>query len=331
MTGLVKAIIGAQYPSKEAFDENRSGFETLKKYISDADKDVQPPHWELASVTDKRGYYNIVVLSYWPSNETFDHWKDESGFNTWWESLNPEDTEHGCGFFLEVLTPTLDRFETVFSNNEVPEGAANMREKISGEMAEHAYWGSMRDRLALAQIDNLEGKKWITSPMESDLPTSNEQDDAKKKRIKVEPKHNLCIIRSGQDWSATLPSERDLYLSTMHPVLITGMTFLRDHGAEVGCYSMSLMDVLDPSTYESNQERTFGLGYFDDIANLEYWSKSHQTHIDIFGGFLKYAKKLDNVLSLRLFHEIFVLERGMQRFEYVGCHGETGMLNSLRG
>jgi hypothetical protein len=68
--------------------------------------------------------------------------------------------------------------------------------------------------------------------------------------------------------------------------------------------------------------------YFDDLSSLERWSKSHQTHIDIFGGVLRYAKKLDNVLGLRLFHEVLVLEPSQQFFEYVGCHGETSMLGS---
>ena len=33
----------------------------------------------------------------------------------------------------------MDCFETVFLKNEVPEGTANMREKISGEIGEHTY------------------------------------------------------------------------------------------------------------------------------------------------------------------------------------------------
>lgn len=140
----------------------------------------------------------------------------------------------------------------------------------------------------------------------------------------------IGVIRSGQDWSKTLPEERKLYLETMHPVMITGMNFLRDEGQEVGCYSMNVWDVVDSETHEANRERTFGLGYFDDLANLERWSKSHQTHIDIFGGFLMYAKKLNFQLSLRLFHEIYVLDEEQQFFEYVNCHGETGMLNTVK-
>ncbi|KAJ4399788.1 hypothetical protein N0V91_009152 [Didymella pomorum] len=104
----------------------------------------------------------------------------------------------------------------------------------------------------------------------------------------------------------------------MHPVLIKG------------CFANDLWDVIDSSTYEARLEKTFGLGFFDDLSSLESWSKSHQTHLDIFGGFLMYAKKLKNVLSLRLFHEIYVLEACQQILEYVSYHEETGMLNALQ-
>lgn len=50
------------------------------------------------------------------------------------------------------------------------------------------------------------------------------------KRVRVPGKKNLCVIRSGQDSSATLPAERKLDLEMMHPVLIKGMTFLRNEG-----------------------------------------------------------------------------------------------------
>ena len=85
------------------------------------------------------------------------------------------------------------------------------------------------------------------------------------------------------------------------------------------------MTVLDPDTF-APLEKTFGLGYFDDLASLEKWSKSHKTHLDIFGRFLNYAKELENQVALRLFHEVLVLEGQQQEWEYVGCHGKTGML-----
>jgi hypothetical protein len=40
----------------------------------------------------------------------------------------------------------------------------------------------------------------------------------------IRPQESV-IIRSGQDWSDTLPEDRKLYLETMHPVLRKGMNF----------------------------------------------------------------------------------------------------------
>ncbi|ORY04977.1 aldoxime dehydratase [Clohesyomyces aquaticus] len=319
---LVLAIIGAQYTTTS--DNDRVGILTIESFMSKTPEPLRPSFWEISAVVDKRGAFNIAVLAYWPNKESHASWEAGSGFGAWWES--PEREAEGHGWFYEVLRPTVDRFETIFSNYEHPEGAANMQEKISEEIAEHGYWGSMRDRLAVAQNDKLEGQNWESA----DERSPEDSGGNKPKRVSVPGKKNLCVIRSGQDWSDTLPEERKLYLETMHPVLIQGMNFLRDEGRKIGCYDMNLWDVVDSKTYDTNRERTFGLGYFDDLVSLEYWSKSHKTHVDIFGGFLVYAKKLDNVISLRLFHEVYVLQAGQQSFEYIGCHAKTGMLNSLQ-
>lgn len=323
MKDLVIAIIGAQYSSASTSDG--AGISAIKNFMITAKQGLRPSFHEIISVTDKRGAYNIAVIAYWPSSEAHERWETESGFDVWWESGERENEEHG--WFQEILRPTVDRFETVFSNNEIPEGAATMQEKISGELQEHGYWGSVRDRIAAAQDDNLEGEKWLSTNGDANSPKAI--NGSASKRVRVPGKQNLCIIRSGQDWSDTLPEERKLYLETMHPVLTEGMNYLRDNGHEIGCYANNLWDVVDPQTHEASLERTFGLGFFDDLKSLEYWSKSHQTHINIFGGFLMYAKKLDNIISLRLFHEIYVMQASQQFFEYVGCHGETSMLNSL--
>ncbi|KAF2623772.1 aldoxime dehydratase [Macroventuria anomochaeta] len=281
MSNLVMATIGAQYPSAAAF--TTASIEKMKSFITTSPSST-PSFWEATSVTDKRGFYNIAIIAYWPSTPYYEFWKSESGFGAWWRS-----PDHMA----------------VFSNSEVPEGAANMREKISGEMGEHAYWAD----------DRLESDKFV--PDVKHGGTNGAHEGEKSKSMRVPGKKNLCVIRSGQNWFTTPPAERKLYLETMHPVLIKGMTFLRDEGKAIGCYANNLWNVVDSSTYEAIFEKMYGF-------------KSHQTHLDIFGGVLMYAKKLNNVPSLRLFHETYVLEEDHRFFEYVGWHEETGMLNALR-
>ncbi|KAK7750296.1 hypothetical protein SLS62_007813 [Diatrype stigma] len=349
---LVMAVIGVQYASKsdaEADVETGAGISKLMSFTkhtssSSSSPTAAPSFAELASATDSRGFFNVAVLAYWTSRATYDAWAAASGFDVWWASLDrPQDEaeeeqgrkgggggdgdtngETRRGWFREVFFPSMDRLETIFTDDQVPEGAGHLGVgSISGPVREHGYWGSMRDRLPIAQTDALAGEKWTGG--------GTEVGGAERcSRVRVPGKKNLAIIRSGQDWSATRSEERTLYLETMHPVLARGMGFLRDRGGEVGCYSCRFMDVVGEDDQNNDStDRTFGLAYFDELASLEAWSREHQTHLDIFRGFFRYARSLDNSIGLRLFHEVLVLEPEQQLFEYIGCHGGTGMLASL--
>jgi hypothetical protein len=322
---LVMAVLGAQFASRRD-ETSRKAIAKLTSFISseNVDASFRPRFYEFASVTDASGHYNETVLSYWSSTAAYKQWATDSGFQQWWDTLDPEKESHG--WFVEVFFPTMDRIETVFSVSEAPEGAAHMREGFSGPITEHGYWGSMRDRLPASQTESLDGDK-----ADWKVKESKEEAGAKKRRIRVPGTPNLAVIRSGQDWAATLPAERELYLAELRPVLAKGMDFLRDHGDEVGCYSCQLMDVVDAGTGKADQDRTFGLAYFDELASLERWSKEHPTHVNIFGSFMRYAKKLQDAMTLRLFHEVLVLEPEQQLFEYVGCHAATGMLTAVNG
>lgn len=315
---IVMAVIGAQYASA-AENDGVAISKVLKFMESSTDTAVRPSFWELASVTDVNGSYNIAVIAYWPSKEAYERWNTASDFRSWWERLDAEDQQHG--WFMEVFSPTTDRFETIASDEEVLEGSANMREKSSGPIQEHVYWGSMRDRMPVCQTDAVPG--------DTTGSTTQQTISTLRRRVRVSGRQNLVVIRSGQDWSNTRPEEHKLYLDKMLPPLVEGMTFLRDQGRDTGCYSCRLMDVVDNDTFEADKDRTFGLAYFDSLGSLEKWSREHPTHLRIFGAFLKYVKRLDNKISLRLFHEVLVLKPEQQFFEYVGCHEKTGMLASL--
>lgn len=316
--GLVMAIFGAQSRGSPLPDNALSPI--TGRFVSSANE--APYFWETATVVDARGEENRVVVAYWSNRARYDKWIDYSNFRKWWNALDPEAAEFGR--FKEVFFPPIERFETVFSDNEVPEGAAHGRAGVSGQIREHVAWGSMRDRMPAAQTDPLTGEKHRMRRKDSE-----KDDSTLSKRIPVPGKQNLCIIRSGQDWSDTRPEERTLYLGTMHPVLVRGMDFLRDKGQGIGCYSCRMMSVLATKTAKPDTDRTFGLAYFDDMASLEKWSKDHETHLNIFNGFLEYAAKLQNNISLRLFHEVLVLESGQQDLEYIGCHSDTGMLTAI--
>ncbi|VUC35674.1 unnamed protein product [Clonostachys rosea] len=322
MKELVFAIIGAQYPSKESNDG--AAMEKIASFTSSTTVplELRPTFEEVAAMTDNRGYYNIATLIYWPDRATWDQWSELTGFKEWWSTLDP--TTERNGWFLEVFFPTMDRFETILTTTAMREGASYMRTGASGPVLEHGYWGSMRDRLPVSQVDELVGEKAFLQAGGPKRPATL------KSRVRVPGKRNLAIIRSGQDWKETLPRERELYLNMMRPALQNGMDFLHDHGDEIGCYSNRFMDMVGFKG-EGGRDRSFGLGYFDDLASLEAWSKSHPTHVNIFAVFMKYAKEMGDNMTLRLYHEVSVLEAEQQFFEYISCHSSTGMLSSVCG
>jgi hypothetical protein len=315
--GLVIAVIGLQQQETSSIsDDHRLKLLGFMRAPLDGSN---PLHYDLATYVDPSGYRNDAVFAYWRDPQDYDAWTKKSGFGTFWEELIPSSE---VGWFKEVFSPSTDRFETVFSDNAVPEGAAHMRESVSGSVQEHVYWGSMRDRLPISQTDSLEGEDLVANEGERVTDTQSQ-------RVRVAGRKNFCVIRSGQDWSGTNPDERDLYLRTMHHVLIKGMDFLTHEGSTVGCLSNRFMDVIDPSDPSNATDKTFGLGYFDNLASLEGWSKHHKTHLDIFGRFGRYAGELQNNVTLRLFHEVMVLQPDQQFFEYVGCHPRTGLLAGM--
>lgn len=326
---IVIATLGAQHNS--IADARDAG--ALSKILSFVKVDCgsdSPKHWDVASVKDARGAYNEIAMVYWDSLSSFEAWKLKSGYQVWWDALDPRQERHG--WFQEILLPSVDRAETIYSDvnpESTINGHGHMFESMSGLIQEHVYWGSMRDRIPLSQTDELLGE-----PDTSDEQRQRQEEaetNPRQTRVKVPGKQNLCVIRSGQDWSRTTPAERTLYLTKMHPTLIRGMNYLRDHGASTNCHAAHLWQVLDPQTLDpdTTTDRTFGLAYFSALSDLESWSATHKTHLDIFHGFLKYAADLNFQLSLHLYHEVMVLRADQQVFEYVGCHAGTGMMGAL--
>lgn len=262
-----------------------------------------------ARYVDAHSYTTTIDTAYWSDPRVFERWFD--GVGAPW--LDPARVAEGVGRFLELVTPDLERFETIFSAPDRPEGVAAVGTRMSGMIEEHAYWGSMRDRLPLSQTDPL----WPSG----DLVTSGEG------RVREVRLHgNACLIRSGQDITDTGDRERDLYLTTVEPPLRAGMDFLRDEGGSIGCYDNRFMVLLDDD--DQPTDRTFGMSWWRDMAALEDWAASHRTHVEIFGAAMRHLSSFGPETRLRLFHEVTVPTEGQQRFVYVGCHDETGLLRA---
>lgn len=267
-------------------------------------------HWDRARYDDEAGFTNVVSVGYWDDHATFEAWLRPVRADWTAERHFPDQP----GRFIEVLSPSVTGYETLLSSPDRAEGIATLADSISGAIQEHAYWGGMRDRLPLSQTD----------PMAPSGETRFLRDGH---RIRVIPHDNLCLIRSGQDWTDTQGAEREMYLQDVEPILREGMDFLRDEGSAIGCYANRYMTVLDSSGQPV--EKSYGMSWWKSLAALERWSESHPTHVAIFGAAMKYMGKLGPAAKLRLYHEVTVARASEQFFEYINCHNRTGMLKSV--
>ncbi len=270
-----------------------------------------PTHWDRAQYVDEAGFTNVVTVAYWDDRAKFDGWFPEAR-NAWTGDQRATDE---IGAFIEVLYPSVEGYETLFSSLGRPEGVAVLADGMSGEVQEHAYWGGMRDRIPLSQTDEM-------------APSGSARAIRDGARIRVIPNDNLCLIRSGQDWGDTEASERKMYLDDVEPVLREGMDFLRDSGRSIGCYANRYMTVIGSDGAPT--EKSYGMSWWKSLAALERWAESHPTHVRIFGAAMKYLSTLGPAAKLRLYHEVTVARADEQFFEYVNCHPQTGMLNAVQ-
>jgi aldoxime dehydratase len=271
--------------------------------------DNGPGHWDRARYTDEAGYETVVSIAYWDDTARFDAWFAAHGA-AWAGAEKPVP----LGFFTEILRPPITRYETLFSSVGRMEGVAVVADGLSDMVREHAYWGGMRDRIPLSQTDAMTA---------AGVPKANGGNGY----VRIVPHENLCLIRSGQDWSDTDDAERRMYLADVEPVLRAGMEFLRDDGRSCGCFANRYMQVTGADG--KPVEKSFGMSWWRSLDALERWSESHPTHVAIFGAAMRYLMKLGPAAKLRLYHEVTVAAADEQYFEYRNCHPKTGMLRAV--
>lgn len=290
-------------------DSGLQAVDALREHVK---RGTRPDYCDRSHYKDGQGFFNEVLIGYWHDEARYDAWLADSGFVTW---LNHPDRLIGsAGIWHETICVPLERLETIAGKPEY--GIARAATNVESVVREHAYFGSMRHRIEIASVDPLESShQGLRSPA---------RPETKAALIRIAPPANLAVIRSGQDWSRCAGEELETYLGDVHPRLIDGMNFLRDHPEETGCCACRFMEERD----EDGEKRaaSFGLAMFLSLQHLEAWSKSHPTHLAIFNSFHRMIQRHKNARGLRLWHEVCVLEEGNRAFVYVNCHAETGLL-----
>ena len=258
------------------------------------------------------GLTDYLYIAYWRRSDYHQWWAREQA---WWG----DDTRLGedVGYWREIITMPFDRFETLHSTTE-PHGIGVSADGMDGPIMEHGYPGGMRDRIPLSAFHDLRGKGSFDTCLVSRVSDGGQ-------RVVVRPPENMCVIRSGQNWSWCTGEEKTHYLEKLHPVLLDGMRYLRDNPVESNCYSLRFVDKKDHAWGAT--EQSFGLGYSVDVHAFENWAKSHRTHIAIFRGFLKMVDTFGpENMKLRLWHEVTAIPADGCEFEYIACHPHTGLL-----
>ncbi len=306
LTQVVMGYFGVQYQG----EENRAeAMEALRHIVGDFGLEDGPGEYDTTHHQDNKGYDNLIAVGYWRDPATYERWLARPEVTDWWGS--EDRLNAGIGFFREIVSPRADQFETLYAFTEDFPGVGGIMDHVSGEIEEHAYWGSMRDRTPLSQTSRLSASGQLVA----------EGDPKQGRRVVVRAHDNICLIRSGQDWADTGDEERTLYTTEIEPVLRAGMDFLRDNGQEIGCYSNRYVQYID---LDGNPvEKSYNIGHWRSMDLLERWAESHPTHLRIFTTFFKVVADLE---KLRLYHEVSVFDASDQYYEYVNCHPATGML-----
>ena len=273
-----------------------------------------PSYVTRARHRDASGYENELFIAYWPSQTAFDDWWSEAGYGDWYD--DDARLSEAFGLWREIYVVPVTRFETLHSSKD-PTGVSKLAKPLGDPVQEHNYWGGMRDRIAESETDAFD-------PSNPDLHSTKTLRSSRGARMRVELADNICLIRSGQNWSQCAAEEIESYSDEVLPHLVAGMAFLRDNPAKTGCLSCRLMD--EVALDGSHASQSFGLAAFTSMAHLEAWAKTHPTHLKIFNSFLAMVQKRETPPQLKLWHEVLVARGEDSLCDYVNCHPQTGFL-----
>lgn len=307
---VVMAYLGIQFRE----EQREAALKAMRDIVGSFGLADGPQQHDLTHHTDNQGYENFIVVGYWRDPAAHCRWLRSPEVDGWWSS--EDRLGEGLGYFREIIAPRAEQFETLYGFRDDLPGVGGVMDGISGDIEEHGYWGSMRDRFPVSQTD------WMRPSGELQIVSG---DPAKGGRVLVQGHDNIALIRSGQDWAEAGDEERALYFDEMLPPLLQGMDFLRDEGQALGCYSNRFVRNID---LDGNLlDIAYDIGHWRSLDRLERWAESHPTHLRIFTTFFRVAAGLQ---KLRLYHEVSVSDARSQMFEYINCHPRTGMLRDAQ-
>lgn len=264
-----------------------------------------PGHYEVSVFTDGAGHANVLFACYWLNH----------AFNAWWQGGGDQWTRSdalfpGIGRYAEIFQPTVDRIEAITDGIEL-HGLSRLAGEVSGPVREQSYWGAMRDRMALSQTDAMAAVGSFSRVSEGSL-------------VRVLAPANLCVIRTGQDWSGGDSAEQADYLAKVEPTMKASTDLLDSSGLQFGCLCNRYAWLQDQAG--TAKAATFGMSIWRSLAHLERWAEGHFNHLASYVSSVKHAERYGAATRLSRYHEVLVPAAEQMVFEYRNCHGGTGLL-----
>jgi len=311
----VETMVSEYYAMQKAgltWDEQREFFDRVE--ASFAHRDGPAAH-EVMRFTDEAGEINAVVVAYWLDATSHARWSLSADFPQWF-AADERRTSGDIGYWKETIAVPYDRHETIYSAANYRIGFARTPNSSIEAMTVNGYFGAARDRVPISAIDPLESPLRLTPPRPREVQSRG-------RRLRVATPHNMTALRSGQYWVGAGPEQLSDYLENLQPKLMRGMNFLLDNKVDTGTLALRVMSNLDPGGGE--RAETSVLAYFLSLDQLEDWSKSHVTHLDIYHHAIAMKRKFKEKREVVTWHEAFVMPASTS-FEYVNCHPKTGVL-----
>jgi len=295
-----------------SWERQRAFFEQVEASFTQPDG---PAAHEVMRFTDEAGETNAVVVAYWLDATRHGRWSAAAAYPRWFAS--PERLTGGdTGYWKETIAVPYDRHETIYSGPNYRIGLARTPHASIESMTTNGYFGAARDRIPISAIDPLD------SPLRQSPPRPRAV-DSRGRRLRVATPHNMTALRSGQFWVGAGPEQLADYQENLQPKLMRGMNFLLEHKEDTGTLALRVMTNLDAEGTE--RAETSVLAYFLSLEQLEDWSKSHVTHLDIYSHAIAMNRKFKEKREVITWHEAFVMPAATS-FEYVNCHPRTGVL-----
>ena len=313
VTHIYTLYVGVQcHNSNQATADKAEGLIEKQLYESEGSP---PPIVDTFRVTNGNDLVDSKIwVAYWTQAEGLNAALRRIPVDRLWKDLGAE--RNDVGLWYEHFTTPVERLETNYARLDHKPGLAQIP---GSEQPAHdltAYWGAGRDRMPGSAHDLFEKPTNISSPSKAPRGLGEHLHGANY--------NNMCHIRSGQWWEQCNEEETRAYEDDLQKTLMSGMQYLWEHPEETGTIGLRFVQNLDREGKPIRE--TAGVGFHRNWADLEKWSSRHPSHLAIFNGAMKHAKKFGENRKFMTWHEVSILKAGEAKFDYVNCDPRTGVI-----